>query len=314
MKLRPLIRGLSTYVPGIRQLTAPGTGGTDSARYCYSVWLRHLVMARNNGLDPYPRTVAELGPGDSLGIGLAALISGCDAYFALDVVEYAAPEGNLAVFDELVGLFRDRVAIPGEDEFPKAKPYLDSYEWPDGLFDDLRLGNALQDSRLARIRQSIADPHGAGSLIRYMVPWSDAGVLRDESVNMLYSQAVLEHVDDLPGVYGAMRRWLKPAGYMSHQVDFRSHGTTDEWNGHWACSDLMWRLIKGKRPYLLNRAPHSTHLTILEQQGFAIVCDQIVRTPSNLAREELAPRFRSLTDDDLTTSGAFIQAVKQHGG
>ena len=31
-------------------------------------------MAKANGLNPYPEVVAELGPGDSLGTGLAALI------------------------------------------------------------------------------------------------------------------------------------------------------------------------------------------------------------------------------------------------
>jgi len=92
MKLKQLIFGMATFVPGIYQLRAKGTGGTDSARYCYSVWLRHLVMAKRNGLNPYPRIVAELGPGDSLGIGLAALISGCDKYFALTSLNTQTPK------------------------------------------------------------------------------------------------------------------------------------------------------------------------------------------------------------------------------
>lgn len=32
-------------------------------------------MAKKNGLNPYPKIVAELGPGDSLGIGLADTLS-----------------------------------------------------------------------------------------------------------------------------------------------------------------------------------------------------------------------------------------------
>ena len=132
-------------------------------------------------------------------------------------------------------------------------------------------------------------------------------------MDMIYSQAVLEHVDDLTGAYRAMRRWLKPAGYMSHQIDFKSHGTADEWNGHWAYSDLMWAVIRGRRPYLLNREPHSSHIAILEREGFTIRCDKTVKTCSNLARDALAQRFRSISDDDLTTSGAFIQAVRHDG-
>jgi len=42
-----------------------------------------------------------------------------------------------------------------------------------------------------------------------------------------------------------------------------------------------------------------------------------VRLESSLAKEDLAPRFRGLDSDDLTTCGALIQAVKrpgEHGG
>jgi hypothetical protein len=268
-------------------------------------------MARESGLNPWPKTVAELGPGDSLGIGLAALITGCETYYAFDVVEYAAPDRNLLVFDELVRLFRSRTPVPGEDEFTSVKPCLASYEWPGDLLDDSRLETLLERSRLERIRASIADPHGPDSMILYKVPWADERILCSGSVDMIYSQAVLEHIDDLPGACRAMHRWLKPDGYLSHQIDFKAHGTAVEWNGHWAYSDLTWKLIKGRRPYLLNREPHSTHVSILERAGFSIVCDQTVKSHSNLERRALAHRFRSISDDDLTTSGAFIQAVKR---
>ena len=104
-------------------------------------------MAGNTGLNTCPATVAELGPGDSLGIGLAALLSGCGRYLALDIVESAAPDRTLAVCDELIDLFCDRAPIPGEDEFPRVKPYLTSYEWPGHLLDDGRLSRALENSR-----------------------------------------------------------------------------------------------------------------------------------------------------------------------
>src|SRR5262249_16619127 len=97
---------------------------------------------------------------------------------------------------------------------------------------------------------------------------------------------------------------------MSHQIDFKCHGTSDEWNGHWCYSDLTWKIIKGKRRYLLNREPHSTHIALLKKENFTIVCDRTVRSKSNMTRSALAPRFRSMSEDDLTTSGSFIQAVK----
>lgn len=67
-------RRMATFVPGAVRLFHRGTGGTCSARYCYAVWLRHLVLAAEHGLlDRPPRRVVEIGPGDSLGTGIAAI-------------------------------------------------------------------------------------------------------------------------------------------------------------------------------------------------------------------------------------------------
>jgi len=310
MKLKPLLYGLATWIPGVYTLRGKGTGGTVCARYCYGVWLRHLVMARRHGLDTHPRVVAELGPGDSLGIGLAALVSGAERYLALDVVDYATVARNLAIFDELVALFRAREPIPGHQEWPRVVPRLPDYCFPDAILDEARLSRALQPERLARIRQSIAGVGQADSPVSYKVPWNDAGVIEPATVDMVYSQAVLEHVDDLAGTYRALRTWLRPGGFMSHAIDFTSHSTATAWNGHWACADLHWRLIRGGRPYLLNRQPHSVHLRLLADLGFTVVCDEPVTSPSRLPRARLAPRFADLTDADLVTSEAFIQAVR----
>lgn len=308
--IRALGYGVASYMPWIGKRNAKGTGGTVSARYCYSVWLRHLVMAKENGLNTHPKVIAELGPGDSLGIGLAALISGSDKCFAFDIVEHANIERNLAIFDELVMLFRNRSLIPGDDEFPRVKPRLDNYIFPSDILDETRLHDALESSRLKRIRDSIMNVRGLDSMIQYKVPWYDSEVLEKESVDMIYSQAVLEHVDALESAYEVMSTWLKPTGYISHTIDFKCHGTADQWNGHWRYSDFVWKLIRGKRPYILNREPHSTHIKLLNKVGFNIVCDKKSTSTSVIKVEQLAQKFRSMTSDDMETSGVFIQAAK----
>lgn len=308
--LKQVLFGIMTFFPGANQFYSKKTGGTDSARYCYSVWLRHLVMAEKKGLNSYPEVVAELGPGDSLGIGLAALISGCKVYYAFDVVNYINSELNLRIFDEITALFKNREPIPGEEEFPKVKPCIDNYDFPYEILDKNRLIYALEPLRLKKIRNSIINMDQRDSIIHYRVPWYDPNVLKKEFVDMIYSQAVLEHVQDLPNTYKAMYLWLKKTGFISHTIDFKSHGTANEWNGHWTYSDFTWRLIKGKRPYLLNRKPHSTHIALMMENGFDIVTDEIVKQRSNLTKGDLSPRYRNISDNDLTTSGAFIQATK----
>ena len=126
---------------------------------------------------------------------------------------------------------------------------------------------------------------------------------------MIFSQAVLEHVDQLEDAYQSMRAWLRPTGFMSHQIDFKSHGWAHEWNGHWTYSDLRWKLIRGRRPWLINRQPHSVHLGILNNTGFNVILDVSKKSDSNINKKNLAPRYQDLSDDDLVTSGAFIVSV-----
>jgi len=308
LKAKAFLTGLATYVPGYDHRRP--TGGTDSARYCYSVWLRHLILGRAAGTHAgVPAVVAELGPGDSIGIGLAALMCGVERYYALDLLPYSDLRQNLAIFEELVSLFRNREPLPSDAEFPLLFPKLETYEFPHALLGSSWLGATLAPRRIEEIRASIEAPHGKESRIVYRAPWSNALQICDHSLDLIYSQAVLEHIDDLAGAYRAMHRWLKPGSAMSHQIDFRCHGKADTWNGHWTYSDFAWRLVTGRRAYLLNRAPRSVHIRLLQESGFTLVNETLCRSPSVLTRSHLARPFRDLSDEDLTTSGTFVVAV-----
>tara|TARA_B100000315_G_C14423621_1_gene516770 strand:- start:12 stop:494 length:483 start_codon:yes stop_codon:yes gene_type:complete len=147
--------------------------------------------------------------------------------------------------------------------------------------------------------------------IQYKVPWNDSEVIETQSVDMIFSQAVLEHVDDLPETYRAMYEWLKPIGYMSHTIDFGSHGTATQWNGHLLYSDFAWRIIRGKRHYLLNRMSYSKHLDLMDRKGFSVVYKKQFKAESSINRKHLPLRFKSLSEDDLTTQSAFVQSRKK---
>ena len=312
MLLKSVARGLLTYVPPVEKLMAKATRGTDSARYCYSVWLRHLVMAHESGLNADPSVVAELGPGDSLGIGLAALLTGASHYAGLDIFEYADASRNLTVLNDLVDLFSARSPIPDSTEFAEVKPYLPSYEFPRRILTEDRLARCLAPARLDAIRRALANPgdeSGAVSIV-YRVPWFDASVVQRDSVDMVFSQAVLEHVDDLNTTYEALAAWIKPGGFASHEIGFVSHRLTPEWNGHWTISAPVWKLIRGRRPYLLNREPASTHVRLMLRSGLSLMNEERVRVRSDIPRSRLARRFRHLSDDDLCTKAIFLQAVK----
>lgn len=315
-KAKPILEGALSLLPGGQRLVRTGTGGSDSARYCYSVWMRHLIRTFTYRGSPFAGTVVELGPGDSVGTGLAALLSGARRYIAIDVVQYADVVRNHAVLDELVELFRRRAPVPASDEFPLIRPGLDDYAFPETMLDAEAVGANFVGDRIAVIAGALrGDPTAANKElpVRYIDPVAAADLISAGSVDWVFSQAVLEHVDDPTGVYRSCHDWLSPGGLMSHQIDFESHGTSREWNGHWAYPDLVWRLLRGRRPYLLNRLPCGCHLEALADAGFEILAVDRARRPSRLYGGQLAKRFRGMNDDDLTTVSAFVVARKRSG-
>jgi len=312
MAIKPILRGLATYVPGVKRFTNRGSGGTDSVRYCYSVWLRHLVLLDSVGQASNLRVVAELGPGDSLGTGIAALLSGAQQYYALDVKPYFDNRTNLVMLDELVELFRRRERIPDAGEFPGVRPKLPSYEFPHTILGEDRLCKSLMADRVSEIRDELASlaNHRHGKRVSYFAPWNNCASVQRDSVDLAFSQAVMEHVVDIHGTYSALGQWIRPGGCMSHTIDFRSHHTASEWNGHWGYSDLTWKLILGSRKFLINREPHSSHLRSIQQSGFEILLDQPCHEPKGLTRRQVAARFQTLSDQDLATSGTCVIARK----
>lgn len=314
VRIRPLVTGLASYIPGLYGRIAR-SGSSSSAVYCYAVWLKHLTFLHRAGLQGMPGAVAELGPGDSLGSGIAALLSGVETYHALDVCKWSNTERDLEVLDELVELFRARAGIAGIDADPDTGSS-DSHGFPRDILTDERLAQSLRKDRIDAIRRAIEDA-GAGSpgqpegaMIRYIVPWSDPDVLAPQSVDLIFSQAVLQHVDDLESAYGAMTAWLKPGGYMSHEIDFRCHKLTRDWNGHWACNDFTWKLVRGKKPYLLNRQPISAHVRLLEKYGCKVVSSSMTTEAGGIDMSQLADRWRDLTEGDLACATAHMQACR----
>lgn len=310
MRFKQVVFGQACHIPGIYGWLSKNAGGGESARYCYSVWLRHLVLVDECRAGGVPDVVAELGPGDSLGAGLAALLSGAGRYVALDVVPHGELERNLGLLDELVELFESRADIPGPDEFPDVKPRLDSWTFPSRILTDDVLARSLAPQRVRRIRDSILDPDAEHSIIRYAVPWTARASLEKSSVDMVFSQAVLEHVDDLEGVYPAMAAWLRSGGVMSHEIDMTAHQLDSRWNVHWTWPEWKWRLVKGGRPYLINRAALSVHLELIERSGFDLRFKRTVERDSAIRRGQLARRFQNLDDNDLTTSAAYVVATR----
>ena len=237
------------------------------------------------------------------------MLTGADRYYALDIVGYADVETNLAVLAALVELFEARAPVP-EGEYG-ATPILESSDFPRAVLTDDRLAATMSPERVSAIRtavENLGHEHD-GICLGYAPSWLDDEPPQ-ESADMIFSEAVLEHVDDLATMYRRLYEWLSPDGLMSHEIDFTSHDFARTWDGHWTLSDRAWTMVRGKRRFAINRQPLSTHLRFLEEAGFRVVHVHRVPAPSEIRRDQLAPRFANLSDDDLATCSAIVHAVK----
>src|SRR5258705_3012724 len=268
MELLPVAKGIASYVPGLHAMRDRRRKlQMANATYCYGVWIKHLTMLCKHGPVPVPKAFAEVGPGGSLGVGLAALLSGADTYYALDVVKYSEIDHNLALLGDLVHLFRNRTPIyvgwPVESEV-----------FPGQLLTDDLLAETLAEPRIEQIRHALTAPDGrAGPFtIGYTVPWQCSDVRQGE-VDLIVSHGVLQHIDNLEAAYDAFVQWLRPGGRMSHHIDFRSLRLTKRWNCPSEDHAMVWKVIVGKRPYLINRQPCTTHISLMIARGFDITCE-----------------------------------------
>ena len=94
---------IKANIPSRRLHKPSATGGSTYSRYCYSTWLRHLILLHKYKKN-IPAAVAELGPGDSVGTGIAALLSGCEKYIALDILL------NIINYKKGTGLHQNQIA------------------------------------------------------------------------------------------------------------------------------------------------------------------------------------------------------------
>jgi len=312
LKFSTLAKGITSFVPGIRGLTCSGSGGSVNARYCYAVWMRMLVKLHSHRFNVNLHSVAELGPGDSIGTGLCAMLSGADHYYALDAKEHAASPRNTEILEECIVLFKNRSPIPDETEFPRVNPTLESYAFPDWILRDEMLSYTLSECRLAKLRglASGKTANDENLSIHYIAPWDNQYAIPPGTLDFLFSQAVMEHVHEPGKTYSCMNVWLKKGGLSAHTIDFKSHGLTKNWYGHWTVSSRVWRLVRGARPYLINRLPHWAHIRMLSESGFEIVLNER-RQADALPRSAAAKDFMDFEPEDYETSGCFLVARKK---
>jgi hypothetical protein len=138
--------------------------------------------------------------------------------------------------------------------------------------------------------------------------------LEDESFDLIFSQAVLEHVRkaEFAEIMQQSYRLVKTNGIVSHVIDFKDHlgGALNNMR----ISSHLWERpwFAARSGFYTNRLRLSEIVKICERVGFRVeVCNVRRWDESPLKRTRLSQEFNYLSDEDLCVSGAHLIMRRQ---
>ena len=145
--------------------------------------------------------------------------------------------------------------------------------------------------------------------IEYVVRPSGLSGLHS-AVDLVFSRAVLEHVNDLEATFADMTAALRPDASAIHLVDLRSHGLHKvnlldflEW------SPAMWQLMYSEKG-VPNRWRVDKYRSVVAQLQVDMLTLETTKLASKAQVTEVRPRladlFRGVSDDDLCCLGFWL--------
>ena len=241
-------------------------------------------------------SVAEIGPGDSLTIGILMLLSGFGRYSAFDAYTYATIDSS---FDYALASLE----------------YLKSHTNSSFVYPQRNL--KAYDSTVSKYLTPLKDISINPSLVKetksklsYFSPYSFFQ-LSNSRFHIIFSQACLEHISDINSFFEATYNSLLPGGIFLTQIDFKSHGRSLLWNGHYRYSEKQLLSINSKKAFRwINGLPPSYYLKLAQQVGFTVVYQNTHTEHSLFTSDSVHSRYRPFDNTDLTTSSMTVALQK----
>jgi len=239
----------------------------DSTDYAIGVFDGHV---KKSGLENELRdkTILELGPGDSIATAIIAASHGARAII-VDAGRFVRED--MSSYARLACILNER-----------------------GL-------TSVNVSTCRNVNEILA-----GCNATYMTDGLESlRKIETESIDMIFSQAVLEHVRKWEFLHTMQecRRILKPCGVCSHRVDLRDHlgGALNNLR----FSAKIWESdLFSNSGFYTNRINFREMLRLFKEAGFNIEVTSVSRWDKLPTRQErMAREFRSLAPEELTVSG-----------
>jgi SAM-dependent methyltransferase len=254
-----------------------------------------------SGVERFHGRVAEIGPGDSCGIGLMFLADGCEHVDLIDRFYSRRDEQHQqAIIHALV------------ERFPRLV--------------SLRQNGDFSESSFSKVSRHYGEAAAAETFYK-----------TNKSYDFIVSCAVMEHIYDPLRALSAMTSALNPGGMMLHQVDCRDHGQFSEYFHElkflelppFLYSPLKWgggpnRVRIGSYVELLRQEPVNFSIYITSLAGIPELLShgtlmheipetllEISRNYVSRVRTALAQPFRDMADEELMVTSFLLVAKKK---
>lgn len=244
----------------------------DHIKYSQKKFVEFQKRTQKN-TDVKGKAILELGPGGSLGFGLLALEAGAKKYLAIDDGTHTFIEKSRVL------QYRKLLKNPRDiDHY-----FIHTKEGFTYNTEVLKYESIDQESR-------------------YPMP--------DDSVDIIYSCAVLEHIHDLDLCFSEMTRVLKEGGIMYHEVDLRDHIFSQESLWFLTISDFWFRTLFSHTGGFVNRKRLSGYQNTAKKYGLSIVSfESIIRYNNTVVPKKLRLLY---SEEDIDTLAFYIVLKKNH--
>ena len=233
--------------------------------YAFNVARQHYEFAKPWLDENF--TVLELGPGDSLLSALNMTALGAEKCYLVDVGKFATMETQ--VYQNALSYLEEKQGYTLEQVDRSAQSV-------DELFQNINM-------------EYLTD--GLSSL----------QTIPDESVDFIWSHAVIEHVrlGDFDAIMKEFHRILKPGGVCSHVVDLKDH--MEESLNNLRFSEKTWESdLFAKSGFYTNRLRHEEIIKSFKNAGFNIHSDKTYAWEKlPIAKSSLDESYQQYPEDDL---------------
>lgn len=271
------------------EIRSLATHNQASVQHVLGVYTQFALTVTRSGGSVAGSRILELGPGHSLLGGILLVSWGAERYDGVDPFPIAKLDARRVRALE--------ARINGPQALPAHDPVFASRR-----AEVLERFRATVDLKEEEVR---LDPE------RVQIHQEDAAQLSfpEASYDLVLSNAVLEHVQDLPGVARECARVLAPGGLAIHQIDLRDHRDFSRPRDFLSYSDASWKEFLEDRPFeYTNRVRLSGAVEAFRSQGLEVlevfVNDRRPLDPGE--RESFDPEFREASQEDLEALGALF--------